>query len=119
MKRKNRIHKILKKKLFNFDIIIEDNSFKHKGHNNFDGKQETHIALILKAKNKVVDYNNLATKTSNKNDNVTILLLNLLLDQKVKEVYLAGFDGYRFGSDNYSYTEYDRIVERKVMEQQN
>ena len=52
MKRKNRIHKILKKKLLNFDIIIEDNSFKHKGHNNFDGKQETHIALILKEKNK-------------------------------------------------------------------
>ncbi len=52
MKRKNRIHKILKKKLFNFDIIIEDNSFKHKGHNNFDGKQETHISLILKEKNK-------------------------------------------------------------------
>jgi Stress-induced morphogen (activity unknown) len=52
VKRKNRIHKILKKKLFNFDIIIEDNSFKHKGHNNFDGKQETHISLILKEKNK-------------------------------------------------------------------
>lgn len=68
---------------------------------------------------KVVDYHTLATKTSNKNDNVTILLLNLLIDQKVKEVYLAGFDGYKFDSDNYSYTEYDRIVERKVMEQQN
>tara|TARA_Y100001970_G_C13614588_1_gene546514 strand:+ start:236 stop:490 length:255 start_codon:yes stop_codon:yes gene_type:complete len=52
VKRKNRIHKILKKKLFNFDIIIEDNSFKHKGHNNFDGKQETHITLTLKEKNK-------------------------------------------------------------------
>ena len=68
---------------------------------------------------KVVDYNNLAIKTSNKNDNVTILLLNLLIDQKVKEVYLAGFDGYKFDSDNYSYKEYDRIIERKVMEQQN
>ena len=68
---------------------------------------------------KVVDYNNLVTKTINKNDNVTILLLNLLVDQKVKEVYLAGFDGYKFDSDNYSYTEYDRIFERKVMEQEN
>ena len=68
---------------------------------------------------KVVDYHTLATKTSNKNDNVTILLLNLLIEQKVKEVNLAGFDGYKFDSDNYSYKEYDRIVERKVMEQQN
>ena len=71
------------------------------------------------SKYKVVDYNSLATKTSNKNDNVTILLLNLLIDQKVKEVFLAGFDGYKFDSDNYSYTEYDRIVERKVMKQHN
>ena len=70
-------------------------------------------------KYKVVDYNSLATKTSNKNDNVTILLLNLLIDQKVNEVFLAGCDGYKFDSDNYSYTEYDRIVERKVMKQHN
>ena len=68
---------------------------------------------------KVVDYNNLATKTSNKNDNVTILLLNLLINQKVKEVYLAGFDGYKFDSGNYSYTEHDRIIEKKVIKHQN
>ena len=52
MKRKKRIYEILEKKLVNFDINIEDNSFKHKGHNNFDGTQETHILLILKNKTK-------------------------------------------------------------------
>ena len=52
MKRKKRIYGILKKKFTNFDISIEDNSFKHKGHNNFDGSNETHLLLILKQNNK-------------------------------------------------------------------
>ena len=29
-------------------IKIEDNSINHAGHNNFDGKQETHFKLTLK-----------------------------------------------------------------------
>ena len=50
MNRKKRINEILKKNLKNFDILIEDKSNSHKGHNNFDGKGETHILLILKPK---------------------------------------------------------------------
>ena len=53
MKRKKRIYEILKKKLVNFDLRIEDNSYKHKGHNNFDGTGETHLLLILKKKNHI------------------------------------------------------------------
>ena len=80
----------------------------------------TNIKVTTNISNyKVVDYYSLTTKTSNKNDNVTILLLNLLIEQKVKEVFIAGFDGYKFDSDNYSYSEYDKIVERKVMKNQN
>mgnify|MGYP001169041706 CR=1 FL=1 len=52
MKRKNRIYGILKKKLTDFNVSIEDNSFKHKGHNNFDGSNETHLLLILKQNSK-------------------------------------------------------------------
>ena len=37
----------------------------------------------------------------------------------MKEVFIAGFDGYKFDSDNYSYSEYDSIVERKVLKDQN
>ena len=48
MERKKRIYEILKKKLVDFDIEVEDNSYKHKGHNNFDGSDETHILVILK-----------------------------------------------------------------------
>jgi 4-hydroxy 2-oxovalerate aldolase len=64
---------------------------------------------------KVVDYHELVVMTSNKNDNVTILLLNLLLNQGVNKVYLAGFDGYKVESENYSYKEYDKVLEKKEM----
>ncbi len=47
MNRKKRISEILKKKLENFEFEVNDNSFLHKGHNNFDGKGETHIQIVL------------------------------------------------------------------------
>jgi hypothetical protein len=68
---------------------------------------------------KVVDFHDLVIMTSNKNDNVTILLLNLLIGQQVKEIHIAGLDGYRFETENYSYEEYDRVVEKKALEQHN
>ena len=53
MNRKQRIDKILSKKFNNFLLEIIDNSNLHKGHNNFTGKEETHIKIILKKKNKI------------------------------------------------------------------
>ena len=47
MNRKKRISEILKKKLENFEFEVNDNSLLHKGHNNFDGKGETHIQIVL------------------------------------------------------------------------
>ena len=53
MNRKQRIDKILSKKFSDFLLEIIDNSNLHKGHNNFTGKEETHIKIILKKKNKI------------------------------------------------------------------
>ena len=58
MNRKKRINDKLKKNLQDFQILIEDNSYFHKGHNNFDGKEETHILIKLFSKNKI-KYNRL------------------------------------------------------------
>ena len=58
MNRKKRINDKLKKNLKNFHILIEDNSHLHKGHNNFDGKKETHILVNLLSK-KNIQYNRL------------------------------------------------------------
>ena len=58
MNRKKRINDKLKKNLKDFQIMIEDNSYLHKGHNNFDGKEETHILIKLFSKKKI-KYNRL------------------------------------------------------------
>ena len=54
MNRKKRISQILQKDLKDFDIRVEDKSYLHKGHNNFDGSGETHILIELKPKNKTI-----------------------------------------------------------------
>tara|TARA_B100000676_G_C17751591_1_gene666774 strand:+ start:373 stop:627 length:255 start_codon:yes stop_codon:yes gene_type:complete len=53
MNRKQRINKILSKKLNEFLLEIIDNSNLHKGHNNFTGNGETHIKVILTKINKL------------------------------------------------------------------
>ena len=53
MNRKQRIDKIVSKKLKNFLLEVVDNSNLHKGHNNFTGNNETHIEIILTKKNKI------------------------------------------------------------------
>ena len=47
MDRKQRINKILEKKLIGFTFKVQDNSHLHVGHNNFNGLGETHIKIIL------------------------------------------------------------------------
>jgi BolA protein len=53
MNRKKRIESILLSNFKDWEIEIVDNSFKHKGHNNFDGNEESHFQIILK-KNSII-----------------------------------------------------------------
>jgi len=48
MNRTKRIKNILKKNLFEFEIKVIDDSFSHKGHYNFNGKNESHVIIELK-----------------------------------------------------------------------
>ena len=50
MNRTKRIKDIIEKNFYEFTISITDDSLSHKGHNNFDGKEETHIIIELKKK---------------------------------------------------------------------
>ena len=52
MNRTKRIKNILEKHFNDYRIIVEDNSYLHKGHNNFDGDNETHISVQLLKKSK-------------------------------------------------------------------
>ena len=66
MNRKQRISKILQNNLNDFTVNIVDNSYKHQGHNQFDGKGETHIQIFLKNKsNKKPDRLQLHRKINN------------------------------------------------------
>ena len=53
MNRSKRIENILLKQLPNFSLEIIDNSNLHKGHNNFNGKDETHLKILLKSNNNL------------------------------------------------------------------
>ena len=49
----NRIERIKKILEYNFkpeSLTLYDNSFKHAGHNNFDGSGMTHLKLMIKSK---------------------------------------------------------------------
>ncbi len=48
MNRTKRIKNILEKYFNDYIIIVKDNSYLHKGHNNFDGNNQTHILVQLK-----------------------------------------------------------------------
>ena len=52
MNRKQRIYKLLLKQFNEFELDIVDNSHLHKGHNKFDGNNETHIEIIMQSKSK-------------------------------------------------------------------
>ena len=50
MNRKKRIETIINSNFIDWVIEIKDNSSYHIGHQNFDGKQESHFLVILKRK---------------------------------------------------------------------
>ena len=58
MNRTKRIKNILEKYFNGHTIIVRDNSHLHKGHNNFDGNNQTHILVQLK-KNYKLELNRL------------------------------------------------------------
>lgn len=64
----------------------------------------------------VLNYSELSFDEKGNCDNCVIMLLKLLLRLGIKQVYLAGFDGYRENSDNYV-TSYMANQHTKGMEE--
>ena len=52
MNRKKKIESILKKNFLGWKITVNDISILHKGHNNYDGNNETHFSVILNRNNQ-------------------------------------------------------------------
>ena len=53
MNRTKRIKNILENNFLDYVVNIIDNSYIHKGHNNFNGDGETHILIELKKREKI------------------------------------------------------------------
>ena len=53
MNRTKRIKNILEKYFNDNTVIVKDNSYLHKGHNNFDGNNQTHILVQIKKNSKL------------------------------------------------------------------
>ena len=53
MNRTKRIKNILENNFLDYVVNIIDNSYLHKGHNNFNGDGETHILIELKKRDKI------------------------------------------------------------------
>ena len=53
MNRTKKIKDIIEKNFNDFSISVTDVSLAHKGHINFNGKEETHIIIELKKKLKL------------------------------------------------------------------
>ncbi len=75
MNRKKRIYNLLENQLTDFSIEIIDNSNLHKGHGNFNGKNETHIKIIL----------NLIKKT-----NINKLTIHRKINELLKDEFNSG-----------------------------
>ena len=68
----------------------------------------------------ISDFGKCVSMTTNRSDNVTILLMCLLIEQGIKEVSVAGFDGYDYKRRNqYSYKELGGVIDKTTMESQN
>ena len=52
MNRKKKIESILRKNFLDWETVVNDISILHKGHNNYDGNNETHFSIILNTNNK-------------------------------------------------------------------
>ena len=52
MNRKKKIESILKKNFIAWKVKVNDISTLHKGHNNYDGNNETHFSIVLNRNNQ-------------------------------------------------------------------
>lgn len=68
----------------------------------------------------VLDYSKMVFLDDSFITNSTIIFLNYLVSEQIKEVSVAGLDGYDINISNYSYEEYDMIkTDSEMLLQQN
>lgn len=67
----------------------------------------------------VLDYEQITMLGDARNDNASIMFMNFLSSIGVRELSIAGLDGFHMGISNYSYVEYDGVVEDRAFKEVN
>jgi len=67
----------------------------------------------------VIEFEKASLLEKDYNDNSAIMLINYLQKTGIKQVELAGIDGFDKDLDNYNYQEFDKIVDIKAIEELN
>lgn len=89
---------------FNTDYIFCSNATRYEALENKKGSRGrlvTSNLLDVCEEEMVLNYSNLCFDEKGNCDNSVIMLFKLLLKLEVREVYVAGFDGYRDKGENY------------------
>ena len=92
-------------KLGNEKYIFFANKKRYKEYLVLGNKQNIIISSNVNRKDGtelMVDYGSLVEKGGKNFDNATIMLLRLLKDMDVRDVYLAGFDGFEAEKENFA-----------------
>ena len=103
---------------FKTDYIFFSNRKRyHKYHNQINNDQLLMITSNIKndGEEYIFNYENYLSKEKIIEDNAIIILLNILKTLNVKQVILAGFDGFDLsGNENYFSDDVSNILSKKV-----
>ncbi len=70
--------------------------------------------------NYTLDYKELSTINDNfQNDISAIMMINYFKNKGLKNIYLAGIDGFKLDLENYSYSEEDKLVDENSINELN
>lgn len=107
------------------DYVFFSNQVRYDDFCDFVDSERLIVTSNIKVRSNhencyVLDYKELYELGGLKVDNAAILAMNLLLNHGVKEVSMAGLDGYDMGYENsYSYTEYNRVTDKETLQKIN
>lgn len=110
---------------FNIDYSFFSNQKRYDKYSDSLNAGNLIVSSNVRLKEKhlgcyVLDYEKLMLNSVNKNDNVSVLFLKHLRNIGEGKVSIAGLDGYNIDSfDNYSYKEYDRVIDKANLQRQN
>lgn len=112
---------------FPVDYVFVSNSKRYNSYE--DGYLDTENSKLIITSNitplvltpdAIVNYESILFFENNQcRDNALLMLLNLLIKLGCTQVYLAGFDGYDIGGNNYFSTEYEFASTNKVNMERN